>query len=117
MSSVVLASALFAGVTNAQIVLPPPNLTGTIGLENETFSTASVSASFAGTSRTDALANGEAQFAITVDVGEPFTLTAQMFSFAGTIRSYSRVFHSSVTPRSSFSVARRGMSSSTPSGC
>ncbi|MFC1681011.1 thrombospondin type 3 repeat-containing protein [Pseudomonadota bacterium] len=79
-----LVSTLASVGVQAQIILDPPNLRGTVGLEGETFSNFSLSASWNGGSTNASIANGEDEFAIRVQPGLPFNLYVYMNYFSNT---------------------------------
>ena len=86
-----LAVWMSAGTANSDIVLDPPNLTGQVGLEGETFGSGTVSVSPVGQGGLSApLVNGDTDFAFRIEPGHTFSLSVSLSSFQNTSSAFFR---------------------------
>ena len=91
----VILPAIIAGIAflhseaYGDIILDPPNLTGQVGLQGETFASGSVSVSPSGlSSLSTPLVNGDSDFAFFVEPGRTFSLSVSLSSFQSTNNAF-----------------------------
>lgn len=86
-----------ATTAHGDIILDPPNLTGQVGLEGETFASGSVTVFPSGTSSlSTSLVNGDSDFALLVEPGRTFSLSVSLSSFQHTNNAFYSMSRSSL---------------------
>ena len=92
LSIAVLLLSSHGGGVHGQIVLDGPNLTGTVGLNGQTFGSADVYFSWPGGSVVTRLVNGDRDYSVRVEPNKVLSASVNMYSFQGSTSA--NVYHS-----------------------